>query len=58
MEIQARTTPILIISEDGTKSILACEFLVKRGFYNCNNISGGYKYWYGFRLKEVRDTPA
>lgn len=48
IEISTRTTPILIISEDGTKSVLACEFLVKKGFYNCSNISGGYKFWKGF----------
>ncbi len=53
LEIQSKTTPIIIISEDGTNSILACEFLVKRGFYNCNNVSGGYKHWKGFQLKNV-----
>jgi len=47
MEINTRTSPILIISEDGTTSILACEFLVKLGYYNCNNISGGYLHWPG-----------
>ncbi len=52
-EIQSKTTPIFIISEDGTKSVLACEYLAKRGYFNCNNISGGYKYWKG-RLEEVR----
>jgi rhodanese-related sulfurtransferase len=50
LEIQSRSIPIFVISEDGTKSILACEFLVKRGFYNCSNISGGYQYWKGFKL--------
>lgn len=55
LEIQSRSTPILVISEDGTKSVLACELLAKRGFYNCSNISGGYKYWRGFRLIE-RDS--
>lgn len=57
-EIQCKTTPIFIISEDGTNSVLACEFLVRHGFYNCNNISGGYKHWKGFRLEEVKDRPA
>lgn len=52
-EIQSKTTPILIISEDGTNSVLACEFLAKRGYFNCNNVSGGYKYWKG-RLEEAR----
>lgn len=57
-EIQSRSTPILIISEDGTKSVLACNFLVKRGFYNCNNISGGHKFWIGLRLEEAKDRTA
>jgi rhodanese-related sulfurtransferase len=58
IEIQSKTTPILIISEDGTNSILACEFLVRRGFFNCNNISGGYKFWKGLRLEEVKGRSA
>lgn len=57
-EIHSRTTPIIIISEDGTNSILACEFLVKRGFYNCNNVSGGYKHWKGFALRDVNGQTA
>jgi hypothetical protein len=57
-EIQSRTIPILIISEDGTTSVLACEYLVKHGFYNCNNISGGYKYWKGFRVEEIKGKSA
>ena len=44
-ELQSKTTPILVISEDGLRSILACETLVKKGHYNVNNISGGYKFW-------------
>lgn len=58
LEITSRTTPLFIISEDGTNSVLACEFLVSRGYYNCNNISGGYKFWKGFRLEEVKDQTA
>lgn len=57
-EIQSKTTPILIISEDGTNSVLACEFLIKRGYFNCNNVSGGYKHWKGFQLKDARDISA
>lgn len=53
-EITTKTTPILIISEDGTNSVLACEFLVTRGYFNCNNISGGYKHWKGFQLSDVK----
>ncbi len=52
-EIQSKTTPIIIISEDGTNSVLACEFLVSRGYFNCNNVSGGYKHWKGFQLKNA-----
>lgn len=44
-EIQNKTTPILVISEDGLTSIQACELLVKKGFFNINNISGGYHFW-------------
>lgn len=58
IEIQSRTTPIFIISEDGTNSILACEFLVKQGFFNCSNISGGYKHWKGFQFSDVSDQTA
>lgn len=58
IEIQSKTTPLLIISEDGTNSILACEFLVKRGFFNCNNVSGGYKFWKGHRLEEIKGRSA
>lgn len=43
-EIQSRTTPILVISEDGLTSIRACELMVKKGYFNINNISGGYQF--------------
>lgn len=58
LEIQNKTTPIFVISEDGTNSILACEFLVSRGYYNCNNISGGYKYWKGLMIQGLKDLSA
>lgn len=58
LEVTQMTTPILVISEDGVKSVLACEFLVKRGHFNCNNISGGYKYWPAFRMKAVNEKTA
>lgn len=58
MEIASKTTPILVISEDGTTSVLACEFLVKRGYFNCNNVSGGYKFWKGFQLRDLKDISA
>jgi rhodanese-related sulfurtransferase len=44
-EIRNKTCPILVISEVGLRSIQACELLVKKGFFNVNNVSGGYKFW-------------
>lgn len=44
-ELPSKTIPILIISENGLRSIQACELLVKKGFFNINNISGGYQFW-------------
>lgn len=44
-EISSRTTPVLLISENGLKSIQASEILVRKGFFNINNISGGYQFW-------------
>ena len=55
-EIQSKTIPLLIISEDGTNSVLACQFLAKRGYFNCNNISGGYKFWKGLKLEETKSA--
>jgi len=52
-EIQNKATPLLVICEDGTQSILACEFLNQMGFYNVNNVSGGYKYWPGFQTEKT-----
>jgi rhodanese-related sulfurtransferase len=46
-ELPGKNTPILVISEDGTTSILACETLNKLGYYMVYNISGGYKFWPG-----------
>jgi len=51
-EIQNKTTPILVISEEGVRSIVACEALIRKGFFNLNNISGGYKFW----PEEVEDA--
>lgn len=44
-EVINKTTPILVISERGLRSIQACELLVKKGFFNLNNISGGHEFW-------------
>jgi rhodanese-related sulfurtransferase len=55
-ELINKQTPILIISEDGTTSILACEVLSKRGFFNCCNVSGGHEFWGRFRLDLVESA--
>jgi rhodanese-related sulfurtransferase len=57
-ELVNHTTPILVISEEGVRSILACELLIKRGYFNLNNVSGGYRFWPGFRLKQVKEISA
>ena len=57
-EISSKTTPLLVISEDGTASVLACNFLVKRGYYNCNNVSGGYKFWKGSLVSQLTNPSA
>ena len=44
-EIPSKTVPIMVISEDGLSSILACEYLVQKGFFNLNNVSGGHNFW-------------
>lgn len=48
-EIPSKTVPILCISENGLRSIQASELLVKKGFFNINNVSGGYQCWPGFK---------
>ena len=53
-EIPNRSTPIIIISENGLRSILACEYLNSQGYFNCNNVSGGWKFWLGHRLIEMK----
>ena len=50
-EIPNRSVPIMIISENGTNSILACELLNEMGYFNINNISGGYKFWPAAKVK-------
>lgn len=52
-EIQSKVTPILIVSESGLRSILACEQLIKRGYFNLNNISGGHQHWPGHKKSEL-----
>lgn len=50
-EISNKAVPVLVISENGVNSILACEMLNQFGFFNVNNVSGGYKFWPPFRIK-------
>lgn len=52
-ELLNKKVPILIISEDGCRSVLACEKLAELGYYNTNNISGGYKFWPGQFVEET-----
>lgn len=52
-ELPGKTTSILVISENGTNSIKACELLSSNGYHNINNISGGHKFWPGNRLKDT-----
>lgn len=52
-EITSKSTPIYVISEDGTRSILACELLYRLGFKNINNISGGHKFWPGHKQLKI-----
>ncbi len=54
VEIPSKTVPILVISENGLRSITACEILVKKGFFNINNISGGYDFWPGNNPNETK----
>ncbi len=44
-EIPNQAASIMVISEDGTRSILACEILNQLGYFNISNISGGHQYW-------------
>ena len=44
-EITDLKIPLMVISERGLRSIKACEILVRKGFFNCNNVSGGYECW-------------
>lgn len=52
-ELPNKAMSILVISEKGLRSILACKQLHLMGFYNINNISGGYKFWPGFHNLKV-----
>jgi rhodanese-related sulfurtransferase len=55
VEIPSKTVPVMIISENGLRSIQACELLVKKGFFNINNISGGYEFWPGKETEPKKD---
>ncbi|MBY0517904.1 MAG: rhodanese-like domain-containing protein, partial [Bacteriovoracaceae bacterium] len=34
-EIPNKSTPVFLISEEGLRSVLACDFLASKGYYNC-----------------------
>ncbi len=55
-EVPKQSTPLMIISEEGLRSILACEFLNSKNYFNCNNISGGWKFWPGHQLKILNQS--
>lgn len=57
VEIPSKTIPLLIISENGLKSIQASELLVKKGFLNVNNISGGHDFWPGHQNNSKKSNP-
>lgn len=52
-QIPGKGKSIFVISEEGVRSILACKILSKLGYVNINNISGGYKFWPGFRKEHI-----
>ncbi len=58
VEIPSKTVPVLVISENGLRSIQACELLVKKGFFNINNISGGYEFWPGNKPENKTNGPS
>lgn len=58
VEIPSKTVPVLVISENGLRSIQACELLVKKGFFNINNISGGYEFWPGKKAEKKDENPS
>ncbi len=57
-EVQSRTIPILILSENGLTSIRAAELLVKKGFFNINNVSGGHQFWPGHKANHKLEQKA
>ncbi len=58
LEALNKHTPILVISEEGVRSILACNLLVNKGYFNLINISGGYKFWPGKKLENSKKLTA
>lgn len=42
--LPSKIYPTIVISKNGTKSILACEALYELGFYAIFNVSGGYEF--------------
>ena len=56
-ELPAGSFPVLVISERGIRSIKACELLVKKGYFNTNNISGGHECWPGHPQNQAPKPP-
>lgn len=44
-QIPSKSMTILVICENGVRSIRAAELLIQKGFYNVNNVSGGHEFW-------------
>jgi rhodanese-related sulfurtransferase len=57
VEVPSKTVPVMVISENGLRSIQACELLVKKGFFNINNISGGYEFWPDKKTDQSKEEP-
>lgn len=55
-ELKNKHQSIFVISEKGVRSILACHILNQYGFFNLNHISGGHKFWPGYRLSYDDDN--
>jgi rhodanese-related sulfurtransferase len=55
-DIKTKTSPVMVISERGLRSIKACEFLVTKGFFNMNNVSGGIEFWPGIKKRNQQSV--
>lgn len=55
-KLPSATIPLFIISQNGIKSIQACELLSKNEYFNCYNISGGYEKWPKLKIEGLGQT--